>query len=237
MKSCGAPMTTSTPVDSGSMANPTRPMSWYSGSHDTITSVSTSSSVAIAIASRLAQIVRFGSMTPLGSAVDPLVNCRHGESIRVVVRSFEVARPDAETANVVEQLARQHHRRIVRSRLDERREVGIDHDDVDVRVGHLRPASARRTPRSSRAAWAAAARRAWRRSATRLRWRCTACEWSGRATRHGCRQRLPRRCNAGRQLSGLVVQPADGHPIGAVAGHERDRASTSGCVLRFGTRG
>ena len=39
-KSCGAACTSCTPVVIGIDRNPTRPMSWYSGSHDTITSPS-----------------------------------------------------------------------------------------------------------------------------------------------------------------------------------------------------
>src|SRR3712207_7336351 len=46
------------PLVSGSMRNPTSPMSWYSGSHDTSTSLAGSSRAPAATASRLAQIVR-----------------------------------------------------------------------------------------------------------------------------------------------------------------------------------
>ena len=76
MKSVGAPSTSGVPVVTGRVNSPTRPMSWYSGSHDTSTSSSGSSDVAWAMASRLAPTVRCGSITPFGSDVDPLVNCR-----------------------------------------------------------------------------------------------------------------------------------------------------------------
>ena len=73
-KSWGAPSTRSVPVIMGSVSRPTRPMSWYSGNHETTTSVSGSRRAAVAAASRLARIVRLGSITPLGSVVEPLVN-------------------------------------------------------------------------------------------------------------------------------------------------------------------
>ena len=49
-------------------------MSWYSGSHDTMTS-SWVMFAAVQAPSRLLQIARCGSITPFGSEVDPEVNC------------------------------------------------------------------------------------------------------------------------------------------------------------------
>ena len=50
-------------------------MSWYSGSHDTMTSP-VASTAASQQASMLAQSTRSGIITPFGSLVDPLVYCR-----------------------------------------------------------------------------------------------------------------------------------------------------------------
>ncbi len=75
MKSCGAACTSSTPFVIGSARNPTRPMSWYSGSHDTITS-SDVIEPAWQHASMLADSTRSGIITPFGSLVEPLVYCR-----------------------------------------------------------------------------------------------------------------------------------------------------------------
>ena len=52
------------------------PMSWYSGSQETILSVSGSALMASRAASRFALMQRCGTITPFGSAVDPLVNWR-----------------------------------------------------------------------------------------------------------------------------------------------------------------
>ena len=65
-------------------------MSWYSGSHDTSTSSSGSSCGAAAMASRLAQIVRCGSITPFGSDVRPAGELQDGEGVGVVRRAVEV---------------------------------------------------------------------------------------------------------------------------------------------------
>src|SRR4051794_2304958 len=74
-KSCGAPSTSSKPVSIGVISSPMRPMSWYSGSHDTARSAWVISAPAM-IASMLAPTQRSGSITPFGAAVDPLVNWR-----------------------------------------------------------------------------------------------------------------------------------------------------------------
>ena len=75
MKSCGAAWTSWVPVVIGMARKPTRPMSWYSGSHETITS-STHIPPAWHEASRLAVSTRSGIITPFGSLVEPLVYCR-----------------------------------------------------------------------------------------------------------------------------------------------------------------
>jgi hypothetical protein len=75
MKSCGAACTSDTPDVIGMARKPTRPMSWYSGSHDTITS-SGVSPPASEHASMFAVSTRSGIITPLGSLVEPLVYCR-----------------------------------------------------------------------------------------------------------------------------------------------------------------
>src|SRR4029079_1734195 len=74
-KSCGAACTSWHPAVIGIDKNPTSPMSWYSGSHDTITSWSPISA-ARQQASMFAASTRSGIITPLGSLVDPLVYCR-----------------------------------------------------------------------------------------------------------------------------------------------------------------
>ena len=74
-KSCGAACTSSTPRVIGIDRKPTSPMSWYSGSHDTITSSPPISAAAHA-ASTLAESTRSGIITPFGSLVEPLVYCR-----------------------------------------------------------------------------------------------------------------------------------------------------------------
>ena len=71
---------------SAASANPTSPMSWYSGSHDTSTSSSASSSAAVATASRLAQIVRCGSITPFGSRRRAAGELQDGERVGIVAR-------------------------------------------------------------------------------------------------------------------------------------------------------
>ena len=199
-------------------------MSWYSGSHDTITSSSTSSSAAIAIASRLAQIVRFGSITPLGSAVDPLVNCstasRSGSSAG---RSKSLGRMPSRR-DVVEQVVEQHHRRIARSRLDERREVGVDHDERRCRRARIRArvcatnSSIEPSRIGSGSTTSVGAAQPDRLDGGDQRAGGRAEQGDVAAGMH------PPPLQRGGQLPGLVVEPADGHPIGVVAGHERDRA-------------
>src|SRR4029079_19156020 len=71
----GAACTSWQPAVIGIDKNPTRPMSWYSGSHETITSWSPISA-ASQQASMLAASTRSGIITPLGSLVDPLVYCK-----------------------------------------------------------------------------------------------------------------------------------------------------------------
>ena len=56
------------------------PMSWKSGSHDTITSRSVSSRAACTIAAMFACRLRWVMRTALGSAVEPLVSCRSAVS-------------------------------------------------------------------------------------------------------------------------------------------------------------
>ena len=115
-------------------------MSWYSGSHDTSTSSSASSPAAVGDgvevgadrAVREHHALRVG-----GGAAGEL---QDGERVRVVDGSLEVGRSDAQAADVVGSVARQHHRRVAGLRLDERREVGVDDDQVDVGV---RPSVAR----------------------------------------------------------------------------------------------
>ena len=102
MKSCGAPITTSTPVDSGSMAKPTRPMSWYSGSHDTITSV-----VDVELR-RDRDRVEVGAdravreHDALGVSGRPARELQDGEPVGIVGRTLEVSRSDAQPSDVVE---------------------------------------------------------------------------------------------------------------------------------------
>ena len=60
----------------GTPSNPMSPMSWYSGSHDATRSCSSSNAAPRRMASMFAVTQRCGSITPLGSAVLPLVNCR-----------------------------------------------------------------------------------------------------------------------------------------------------------------
>ena len=60
----------------GTESIPTRPMSWYSGSHDTNTSSFSWRPPASVMASRFEHSTRSGSITPFGSDVEPLVNCR-----------------------------------------------------------------------------------------------------------------------------------------------------------------
>ncbi len=74
-KSCGAACTRSTPFVIGMARNPTSPMSWYSGSHDSITSPG-ASPAASRQASMFAESTRSGIITPFGSLVEPLVYCR-----------------------------------------------------------------------------------------------------------------------------------------------------------------
>ncbi len=52
------------------------PMSWNSGSHDTMTSVSKSNSARSTIAVMLENRLPWVIFTAFGSAVDPLVSCR-----------------------------------------------------------------------------------------------------------------------------------------------------------------
>ncbi len=75
-KSCGAAWTRSAPHVMGRVSSPTSPMSWYSGSHEMATSWAGSIWPASKMASRFEPSTRSGSMTPLGSDVDPLVYCR-----------------------------------------------------------------------------------------------------------------------------------------------------------------
>ena len=74
-KSCGAACTSGTPLVIGIARNPTSPMSWYSGSHETITS-SGASPAESQQASTLALSTRSGIITPFGSLVEPLVYWR-----------------------------------------------------------------------------------------------------------------------------------------------------------------
>ena len=101
-------------------------MSWYSGSHDTSTSSSTASSAASAMASRFAHTARWGSTTPFGSDVDPLVNCRMAFGSRVGCRRDEGC--------IGDQVGEQHHRRIARLGRHEGREVRVGDHERDVGV-------------------------------------------------------------------------------------------------------
>ncbi len=71
----GVTLTSSMPTAMGIVRKPTMPMSWKSGSHDTITSVSVSSRAACTIAPMLECRLRWVMRTALGSAVEPLVSC------------------------------------------------------------------------------------------------------------------------------------------------------------------
>ena len=74
-KSVGVTLTSSIPTAIGRVRKPTMPMSWKSGSHDTITSPPVSSRAACTIAPMLACRLRWVMRTALGSAVEPLVSC------------------------------------------------------------------------------------------------------------------------------------------------------------------
>jgi hypothetical protein len=74
-KSTGVTVTNSRPTVIGTVRNPTMPMSWNSGSQDTMTSRSRRSSEACTIAVRLAKRLRWVIRTAFGSAVEPLVSC------------------------------------------------------------------------------------------------------------------------------------------------------------------
>ena len=75
-KSCGAAARGRARSVIGMASIPTRPMSWYSGSHDTITSSSASIPAARRWRRGWRPRTRSGIITPLGSDVDPLVYCR-----------------------------------------------------------------------------------------------------------------------------------------------------------------
>ena len=79
------------------------PMSWNSGSHDTITSRSVSSRAACTIAAMLACRLRWVMRTALGSAVEPLVSCSSAVSSSPAASASGV---DGLAVEVVEQAAR-----------------------------------------------------------------------------------------------------------------------------------
>ena len=131
-------------------------MSWYSGSHDTMTSSSASSAVACSIASRFAQRTRSGSITPFGSLVEPLVYCRiasRSGSSPTASNSSGPGRPRPGIragSSTDRRIARRPVRRTARGRgrsaATRRRRCGCGRG------------SDRRTPRASPSASAAAAR-------------------------------------------------------------------------------
>ena len=157
MKSCGAPSTRACRWLIGRVSRPTRPMSWYSGSHDTSTSSSGSSDVAWAMASRLAPTVRCGSITPFGSDGRPAGELQDRQPVGVV--GGTLPRVGAGAARARLHGVQLDHRRVAGSRLDERGQVGVDEHQRDVGVGDAHAGLVRRTPRSTTAASAAAARR------------------------------------------------------------------------------
>jgi len=79
----------------GTVRKPTMPMSWNSGSQDTMTSRSTRSSDAVTIAVRLAYRLRWVIRTALGSAVEPLVSCSSTVSSSLCGRSGTGGRTSA----------------------------------------------------------------------------------------------------------------------------------------------
>ena len=74
-KSSGVTLTSSAPKYIGMVRNPTMPMSWKQGSQLTMTSVSTSYSAPMNIASALEWILRWVITTAFGEPVEPDVNC------------------------------------------------------------------------------------------------------------------------------------------------------------------
>ena len=72
-KSCGGAIARSKPVTIGVIRRPMRPMSWYSGSHETPRSAGPSPAPST-MASMLFSRQRWARTTPFGSSVEPLVN-------------------------------------------------------------------------------------------------------------------------------------------------------------------
>ena len=225
MKSVGAPSTSGVPVVTDRLNRPTRPMSWYSGSHDTSTSSSGSRAVACAMASRLAPTVRCGSITPFGSEVDPLVNWRIAKRSRSSGGRSQASAPSRPAPGCT--ASQLDHRRIARNGLDERSQLGVDQHQRHVGVDDAASGSGPRTPRSRRAASGAAARRRWRRSARSpgSRWPAAA-RW-GRGGRRGRRGRRPAP-GGWRRSHGFVVELAirDGDVV--AAHHEGEAVASVG---------
>ena len=80
---------------------------------------------------------RCGSITPFGSLVDPLVNCRIASRSRS--SSTRSNASDLGRAAPGHEVGQQHGRRVAFGRLVERREIGIDQEESRVGVADARP--------------------------------------------------------------------------------------------------
>ena len=122
----------------GMPSSPTSPMSWYSGSHDTITSSSRSSSAAAAMASRLAPKHPVREHHALGLGGRPARELQDDEPLGVVGRDAPALRrrgcpaPAAPTSSGSD-------RRVAGHRLEERGQLVVDQQELGVAVADAGP--------------------------------------------------------------------------------------------------
>ena len=145
------------PVVIGMARKPTRPMSWYSGSHDTITSSSARSRRPRTMRRGWRARTRSGIITPFGSLVEPLVYCRIDEPLGVVRRDLAVARRAGPLAAGQRSRPASTIGGSPGDRLVERRRAAASISTSLASPWRMRARVCRRTPRASPSASAAAA--------------------------------------------------------------------------------
>ena len=132
-KSCGAPSTSSKPCSIGAISSPMRPMSWYSGSHDTARSACVSPRAGDdGVDVRPDAAV--GEHHALRRRGRPARELQDGEAVGIVGPGAVHAAAPA-CAPSAASSSSSTTSRVLGRRIEERCEVAVDHDERGVGVG------------------------------------------------------------------------------------------------------